>query len=183
MNRRRIKFGLLLLPSVGLGIVARVSWQRLHPPATALDTQVRARLLSADKIEVEIENCEIPIGSISRFVTRLPVSELEPVVDSLNLVKGTPTTWGTGQVPVVYLKFSKGYESRGSLTVAYGSVGYNYYWSSQPDICQALHPTTSLRLRTLISHHPEITSKLAKMGATPKDLDPRTVKPNDDRNQ
>lgn len=156
------------------GAVWWVNWRRLHPPPTALDEQVRTLLLSADRVDVEIETIELPVGGVTKFVTHLSPDETRPLVGYVNLTKEEPFNWGTGYVPIVYLNFYKNGEVQGSLSSSYSAFGYNYFLDapSRTKIRRGLHPTTLRRLRELIARHPEITRALVKAGAEPKYLAP-----------
>ena len=174
MSNFRRTLLLALIPTLLFGVLWNVNWRRRHPPPTMLDEQIRTRLLSADTVEVEIENVEAPVGGVTTFVTYLSSGETHGVARYINLTQEQPSNWGTGYVPTVYLNFYKKGQAIGSLCTSYSAYGFNYFLDapSQAKIRRGLHPTSLLRLRELIARHPEIIRALIKGGAETKYLAP-----------
>lgn len=174
MSKASQRLLIFMIPLLLFGAVWGINWRRLHPAPSALDALVRGRLLSADRVDVEVETVEPSIGGATRFVTRLPPTATRSVVSYLDLTREQPHDWGTGYVPVVYLEFYRGGKALGSLCSSYSVYGFNYFLDSpsHPIIRRGLHPTSLQRLRELISQHPEIIRALVEAGAQRQYLDP-----------
>ena len=170
----------LLVPLLLFGAIWTMQWRRLHPPCTVLDEQVRVLLLSADRVDVWIENVEIVVGGVRQFVTRISPRETRSVAKYVNLTTEQPDNWGTGYVPIVYLSFYKNGRLQGSLCTSYSVWGFNHFLAhpSKMKIRRGLHPTTLLRLRQLIAQHSEIMQALVKAGAEPQYLAPNSFTAN-----
>ena len=181
VNGHIIKSPLLLfIPLLLCGISWSADSPRLHPPPTALDRKVRDLLSAADRIDVEIETIELPIGGKRTLVTHLAPKDITPIVKSLNLTQEQAHDWGTGYVPEMCFLFYKGKQQQAEITISYSPLAFNYFFGSQPQfpawISRGLHPTTIHRFKDLIARNPKMRQALIAAGVKSQNIDPKVTK-------
>lgn len=167
MKITRTMLLMLVVPFIMLGVVYVTRQHRFYPSPTDEDLQIRALLLSADKVDVQVQYFQFPIGYLSDNAAVFKPTELDSVLTSLNTEQGTPQN--ADQEPAAVFYFYKNKKIIGGLRTSYSSTKSDWFFTMNTQkrngVQRMLHPATVIRLRQFIALHPEITHELADCGA------------------
>ena len=161
---------MLVVPVVMLGAVYAIRQHRLFPNPTDEDIRIRALILSADKVDVQVQYFVpvVGVGYLSDDAAIFKSSDLSSVLTSLNVEKGIPSN--ADQEPAAVFYFYKGKKVIGGLHTSYSPIKSDFFFTmddigKHAGIIRVLHSATVMRLRQFISRRPEIMRKLVKCGA------------------
>lgn len=151
------------------------------PKADSLDSEMRALLLSADRVEVGVETAYdngntmgLGIDIYQKTIGDFPLERLRSWIERAELFpQKVKPGWGSDTIPGFWLGFFKNNKQVAILYLDYGALPNTFFMNLQKGEDCKLRPDSAYALRLIVARQPQFLKELMKLVAKPQDLAPQ----------